>query len=192
MVNIDKDQVFIFTKAELALIKATFADNDELLYAIRSVMLQVPITDQEQELIKRQLTPEVFAILKKKLLPDFTGDYPLTQIPDFYASLTQDLKTCSVKDMEPLFDAKLIEEKYLAQQLDIIGEYDFTRETPITLTELKNLEGKDGLTRFVHATARNYLLGYIDPMLRDLKIIAGHKEESPEDQEKRMTRASSQ
>jgi len=189
MANIDKDQVFIFTKAELGLIKATFADNDELVYAVRNVLLQLPLSATEQELIKKQITPEVFAVIKKKILPDFSGDYPLTQIPDFYATLTNDLKTSSVKDMEPLFEAKILEKNYLAQQLSVLaGEY--TSET-IKLSELHKLEDKDGLTRYINATARNYLLGYIDPMLRDLKIIAGHKEETPEDQTERMTKSSS-
>lgn len=189
MANIDKDQIFIFTKVELGLIKATFADNDELIYAVRNVMLQVPLSPAEQELIKKQITPEVFGVIKKKLLPDFTGDYPLTQIPDFYATLTQDLKNCSVADMHPLFEAKILEKDYLAQQLSVLAGEN-TAEV-IKLAELHKLEDKDQLTRYVHATARNYLLGYIDPMLRDLKIIAGQKEETPEDQAERMTRSSS-
>ena len=62
----DKDQVFIYNDAELEVIKNTFAENDELLYAIRNVFFQFPLTDGQKVLIKNGVTPEVLNVLKKQ------------------------------------------------------------------------------------------------------------------------------
>jgi hypothetical protein len=186
----DDDQVFIFTKAELGLIKATFADNDELIYAIRKVFLQFPLTDAERKLIKAQVTPEVLAVLRKRILPEWTEWYPLTQIPDFFSTLTSEIEKRGVEDMAPMFAAKQLEEDYLKQQFGVLESGDFNVAAPIELIKLRKLEGKPPYQQYVDTTARNYLLGYIDPMLGHIKILAGTKEETPEQQEKRLTRDS--
>jgi len=64
-------------------------------------------------------------------------------------------------------------------------------EEKIKLSELAKLEGKDNYDRYVHTTARNFLLGYIDPMLLMIKNIAGQKTESVDELKKRITRDSS-
>ena len=183
-----KGQVLIFNDQELSLIKATFADNEDLLYAIRKVLLQLKLTDQEQKLID-SMSKEVYAVVKKRLYPDIDGDSPLTQIGDIYQTLTKDLQSKSVEDMKPLFDAKQLEIDYLNQQFNVLKGKKV--EEKIKLSELGNLIGKDNYERFVHTTARNFLLGYIDPMLLMLKKIAGQKTESVDELKKRITRDSS-
>jgi hypothetical protein len=178
----DKNQVLMFSDGELELIKHTFADNDELLYAIRNVLLQFPLTKEEKEALKAQITPEVYAVLKKKLLPEISPDAPLTQLADLRQTLTNDLKTKTVEEMAPLFDAKRIVLSYLEQQMFTLTTTDFvpvakTAEVTIALSELAVLTA-DPYTNFVNTTARNFILGFVDPMLRDFLVLAGRKDDS--------------
>ena len=183
----------MFSDAELQLIKNVFSDNEELLYAIRNVLLQFPVSDAEKETIKAQVTPEVLAVLKKKLLPEVSPDAPFTQLADLRQTLTNDLKTKTIEEMAPLFAAKKLELDYLQQQFGILNEAvnsfisDLPR--PLTLDDLAVLTD-DAYQNYVNTTARNFILGFIDPMLRDFLILAGRKNDSVEKTKLELTRNS--
>ena len=184
----DKDQVFIFNKAELSTIKNTFSENDILLYTIRKVFLQFPLTEVEKGLIRTSVTPEVVHILKKRMLPDLSPEFPLGQIASILTTLTNDLKVKTPEEMEPHFNAKAHEIAYLTQQFNALEDLD--AEQPIKLSDMASLD-KETDEVFVNMTAYLFLLGYIDPMLNFIKSIAGQKDETPEEQEKRLMRDSS-
>lgn len=184
---IDKNQVLIFNDAELGLIKATFTDNDDLLYIIRKVLLQFELSEEEKIII-RGLSSEVYDVVKKRMFPDFDDQYPLTQIPNMLAGLTTDIRSRKVEDMEGLFDAKQLEIDYLEQQFRVLK--DLETEENIKLSDLANLKGKTLDEKFVNVTAYLWLMGHVDPMLVWLKNIAGAKSESVEQAKERMTKNS--
>lgn len=186
----DKDQIFIFNEAELKLIKTVFADNDVLLYAIRKVLLQFPLSEVERNLLKLQITPEVHSVLKKRMLPDISDDFPLTQLADVMTTLNQDIKTKTPEEMVPLFNAKLLENQYLTERFEALADVSVEKESTVVLKELRNIKGKDADEVFVNMTAYLFLLGYIDPMLMLVRNIAGAKDETPEEQVARMRRDS--
>lgn len=179
----------MFSNAELTLIKNTFADNDELLYAIRNVMLQFPISDEEKQALKAQITPEVYALLKKKLLPEVDPSAPFGQLADLSQTLTNDLKTKAPEEMDALFAAKKLELMYLRQQMAVLRDFDAPQ--PFKLADWAELLDNAPFTNYVNTTARNFILGFVDPMLRDFKVLAGTKTESLEKQKERLTRDSS-
>lgn len=179
----------MFSDAELELIKKTFSDNNDLLYAIRNVMLQFPVSDAEKELLKAQLSPEVFKVVKKKLLPEIDPSAPLTQLADLRQTLTNDLKVKTPEEMEPLFTAKVSEIAYLEQQVAVLQ--DHSAPQPLQLDSWKLRQGMTAEEAFIGTTIRNFILGFIDPMLRDFKILAGTKTESTAMQKQRLTRNSS-
>lgn len=189
----DKGQVFIFSDAELDLIKKTFADNEELLYAIRKVLLQFDLTEAEKESIKAQVTPEVFAVLKKKLLPEISPDAPFNQLADLRQTLTNDLKTKTPEEMAPLFEAKKLVIQYLEQQMEELEGSDTrtvsARQKPISLAKLAVIYD-DHYWNFVNTTARNFILGFVDPMLQGLYVLAGSQNESQEKMKERISRNS--
>lgn len=173
----NKDQVFIFNKDELSLIKNTFAENDILLYTIRKVFLQFPLTETEKGLLRMAVTPEVWKVLKKRILPDLSPEFPLGQLPSILTTLTQMVQQRSEEDMVAQFAAKKIEIDYLTQQFEVLRDLDAPQ--PIKLAELAKLE-------YVSITAYLFLLGYIDPSLLMIKTLAGSKEETPEEQTARL------
>lgn len=187
----DKGQVFIFNDAELRLIKQTFADNEILLYAVRKVLLQFPLTPAEKEYVKQAMTPEVFAVIKKRIYPDLDPDAPLGQLADYRTLLTQDLKSKSTQDLGPIFDARRIEMAYLDQQFRELQDVHKEHLRGVSLEKLRSLEGKDELEQHVDLMAYLNILGYVDPMLLYLQQIAGEKEETTEQQKERMKRNSS-
>lgn len=185
----DKDQVLMFNNAEIGLIKAVFADNDELLYVIRKVLLQFELSKEEIATLKTFMNPELHAVVKKRVFPDWGSEYPLTQIPSFVTSLTTEIRQRKEEDMIGLFEAKEIEMDYLEQQFKVLNGEDV--EQKINLIDLARLKGKDSHQKFVDMTAYLYLMGHIDPMLVFLKNIAGQKTETVEQAKKRMTQNSS-
>lgn len=184
----EKDQYFIFSEAELSLIKNTFSENDELLYAIRNVMLQFPVSDGQRAMLSVGLTPAVIAVLRKRILPELAPTFPIGQLPSVLTTLTKDIGSRPVEEMAPQFEAKEIEIQYIEQQFK---ELETGEKGSISLKELGVLTGKDDRQRFVDMTAYLFLLGYIDPMLGMIKNLAGAKDETPEEQKKRLTRDSS-
>jgi hypothetical protein len=186
----EKDQYFIFSEAELSLIKNTFSDNDELLYAIRNVLLQFPLSDGQKATLSVGLNENVISVLRKRIIPELAPTYPLGQLPSILTTLTQELKAKDANEMAPQFIAKQLEIEYLEQQFQVL-EGRASTEQVIKLADLGTILGKTPDEQYVEMTAYLFLLGYIDPMLGMIKNLAGSKDETAEEQKKRLTRDSS-
>lgn len=186
----EKNQRFIFNSVELELIKNTFAENDELLYAIRNVLLQFPLTEGQKSLIRSGVTEAVYNVLKKRILPDLSPEFPLTQLPSILTTLTNDLKVKDVDEMGLQFAAKDLEIAYLEQQFAVLKNVDMVVEPKYVLAEMGQI-GEDKYDTFVGMTAYLFLVGYVDPMLNFIKSIAGAKDETLEQQTERLSRDSS-
>lgn len=186
----DKNQVFIFNDAELSLIKTVFGDNEALLYTVRKVLLQFPLTDAERNLIKLSITPEVWAVLKKRILPDIGEEFPLTQLADIRTTLTEQLKVKTAEEMRLLFAAKQLEIDYLEQQFAALKDIEAAQPSKeVVLKDMARITGDDRMD-YINMHAYLFLLGYIDPMLNFIRAIAGEKKETLDEQKQRMERSS--
>ena len=186
----DKDQQFIYTKDELALIQRTFAENDALLYTIRKVFLQFPLTDAEKNLIRISVTEPVITILRKRMLPDISEFAPLGQLSDIRTTLTADLKVKDIEGMAPLFAAKQLEIDYLTRRFAELGDIEAIQpHDESELSALGRITG-DAKADYINQTAYLFILGYIDPCLQMIKTIAGTKEETMDEKVERMSRNS--
>lgn len=190
MATRDKGQFLIFNEAELGLIKQTFADNDALIYSIRKVLLQFPMTLPEKELVKQSVSPAVYAVLKKRIWPDIDPDAPLSQIADYRSILTNDVRSRSEEDLGIIFDAHEIETDYLTQQFEQLRDVDIEVDKPIKLAQLREIKGKATRERIVETRAYLNILGYVDPQLMNIMSLAGMKTETVEETKKRLTRDS--
>lgn len=183
----EKDQIYIFNNEELSLIKNTFAENEPLLYAVRKVLLQFELTDEDKALLKLVNEP-VFKVLKKRILPDISNVFPLGQLPSLMTTLTQDLKVKDVREMAPHFEAKKLQMEYLTQQFKVLAGEDVDQK--IRLSDMAVIT-EDPEENFINMNTYLFLLGYIDPMLIMVKTIAGKKEETLEQLNARLKRDSS-
>lgn len=185
----DKDQVLMFNDSEIGLLKSVFSDNDDLLYIVRKVLLQFGLTKDEKATLKSAMSPELFRIIKKRIFPQWSDEFPLTQIPSIISGLTTDVRGRKIEDMEGLFEAKQLEIDYLEQQFAVLEGKKVDEK--INLVQMGDLKGKDLKQCFIDITAYLWLLGHIDPMLVFIKNIAGQKKESVEEAKERMLRNSS-
>lgn len=186
-------QVMMFNDNELALIKNTFAENDEYLFAVRKVLLQFPLSESERGMVKSFTSPAVFSIIKKRVHPDLDPDAPLFQLADLYQGLTNDLMTKTVSEMAPRLEAKKLQIEYLDQQFAILQDLDNAPAPTIILDRMKHIgKGIDEMySAYVGNLARNHILSWVDSSMNYLKTIAGTKKETPEEQKKRLERDSS-
>lgn len=184
--NPEKDQIYIFNNAELSLIKNTFAENEPLLFAIRKVLLQFPLTEDDKTLLQL-VNPEVLRVLKKRILPEISNEFPLGQLPSLLTTLTNDIKVKDVREMSPQFQAKKLEIAYLEQQFKVLAG-----EPIIPVIKLADLAviGEDSEENYINMTAYLFILGYVDPNLIMIKTIAGKKEETLEQLNARLKRDS--
>lgn len=102
-------------------------------------------------------------------------------------TLTQDIKVKDVREMAVQFAAKDIEVKYLEQQFKVLAGEDV--EQTIILADLGKIT-QDPEENFINMTAYLFLLGYVDPNLIMIKTIAGNKDETLEQLNKRLKRDS--
>jgi hypothetical protein len=182
----EKDQVYIFNSEELSLIKNTFAENEALIFAIRKVLLQFPLNEGDKQLLSF-VNADVLNVLRKRILPELSNVFPLGQLPSLMTTLTNDLKTKDVREMAPHFAIKKLQIAYLEQQFKVLAGEDV--EQNIKLADMGKIT-EDPEENFINMSTYLFLLGYIDPMLIAIKTIAGSKEETLEQLNKRLRRDS--
>lgn len=187
----DPKQIFIFNDIELELIKSTFSgDDDTLLYTVRKVLLQFPLTDVERGLIKVSINEPIWRILKKKLLPEISDEFPLGQLPSLLTTLTEVLRVRTEDEVSGEIASKALQIGYLKQQFSVLKDIEGDIEEDIKLSDMAVLEGKNPADAYVSLKAYLFILGYVDPMLEQIKSIAGEKKETVDEAKKRMTRNS--
>lgn len=186
-----KGQIFAFTDDDFLLAKSNWGENDDTLFIIRKALLQFPMTKDELKQLKTVMTPATWALVKKRVYPDIDPDCPLTELGDIYQTLNNDIKTHDIDDMGPLFEAKQVEIEYLDQQFEFLKDVEMDFTPKIVLENLKDLKNKTPRQQYVDTMARNFLIGFIGPMLGHLKTMAGQEKETVEETQKRLLRDSS-
>ena len=170
-----------FSSKELSFIKNTFADQEELLKLIRKVMLQLPLTEQEEtEVIKHfHGKQDIMKILRKCFLPELDGDAPIHQTIDLWMTIKIDDKT--PEEAKPFIEARRRLIDYIEQQLDELGG---AHNKPKIL--FRTLTNGD----YVDLTMRNTMIMHTEQQLNAINVMAGLKEETSEEQKKRLEKDS--
>ncbi len=110
-----------FDKKQLELIKSTFADDHKLLKAIRKVMLQLELREEEDVLIRSTFHggKNLMDIVRQVFLPEIDGDSPLGQVIDLW--MTIDIKDKDPADAFVQINAREIVIDYIRQQIDTLS-----------------------------------------------------------------------
>ena len=187
--NVEKKrQTMRFTDAELSLIKNTFAENDELLKAMRKVFLQMPLDVIDKSLLAVFASTDLMAVVRKAWLPTLDPDAPFHQLIDLL--ITVDIKEKTPEEARPHIDARLLVIDYLEQQLQVLSTLD-EEATPIRFASLADVRTANDDEMYVKLTARNTIIGHNEMQLDQMRILAGFKDETPEQTQKRLRQDSS-
>lgn len=173
----DTKQSGRFTKDEMELLRNTFKDDNSLLYSLRNYFLGLP------EKIEN-LKPELLALLKKTLLPEIIPDIPFFQQASLYLSLGK------IQELNPSvallhIEAKDLQIEYIQQRYDLLIGKDINNDE-IILDDLKKKSDKNPEERFITMMAFLNILGFIEGKFYELNKLANQKEETPEEQKKRL------
>jgi hypothetical protein len=186
----EPNQKLRFNTHELGLLKSLLADNEELLFAIRKVMIQAELTTGEQAVLDGAINDETFKLIKKFMLPEVDGDSPLFQLAHLGIGLGSEVKNLSPDGAWPFIKAKELEIKYVAQQLEVLRGR--TPETNIRISSLMDLSGSKPTreTVYTNVLAWNFLITFIDSTINQMKILAGYKTETPDETLQRLAKDS--
>lgn len=179
-----KNQLMRFTDAELALMKAAFADNEDFLFLIRKFLLQGEITEEEKP--RLTLSPALYALVRKMFIPEIDTEAPLFQLTDMAKGL--DFSSRDMDEMRYQLKAKIIESTYLRQRFIVLLDGQ-EKADHLRFSDLSNLDYQFEAQTYdilIKVLARNWLLDYIDSRCRELSFLAGLKSETVEETVKRL------
>lgn len=164
-----------YDNTELSVIKGTFSENDELIFALRKHFLGGKLNKGEEKVIKG-MSEQSIEILSKTFFPEVGSDTALNHNIDLYSAI-------SVREagIDNAYNEML--------SRDIVSDYLVNRLTEIKLGKLNEnnqlvelLERlEDPVKRSVNLLARNTLISHIDFQLQQLIFLAGKKDETPEE-----------
>lgn len=175
------NQVMRYSEEELQLIKDTFADNWTLLNALRKMFLQMELTAVDLSAIQTNVRgrPEVMKLVHKHFLPELSDDVPFALQSDF-------LLVGQIKELAPA--SALLHLKALKLTADYIRQ-QLGGKKGIRFSDLAELNLEDDIV-YINMLARNTILNHIESKLNELKILAGKKEETPEETIKKLRKDS--
>lgn len=182
-----KRQTMRFSDAELSAIKNTFAENDELLKAIRKVFLQIPLDVIDKDVLSVFAKDDIFAVFSKTVLPKIDPTAPLHQVIDLW--MTVEIKDRTPDTAYPFILAREKVIEYFAQQLEVLRTLDASTTT-MFFKDFTDFTGKDAEEIYVDLVARNTILGHTEQQLDQMRILAGLKEETTEQTMERLKKDS--
>jgi hypothetical protein len=186
----EKKNQMRYNDTEIALIKNIFSENEELLKALRKHMLQLDITLADHQLLNDFIKskPDVQALIRKTYLPTLDGDAPFHQLIDLW--LTIKIEDKNPESIYPTLKAREILIKYLDQQLSLLEGMTIGKAKQISLDKLKNIKGKTSEEALVDLTARNTMISHNEMQLSQFLVLAGYKNETPEETMERLQKNS--
>lgn len=177
-----------FTDAELSIIKNTFAENEELLRAMRKIFLQMDLTDTDKALLNVFHSPELMAVVRKAYMPTLDPEAPPHQVVDLF--MTIDIKDKNFEDAYPFIVARENVVDYINQQLEVLKTLD-TGAQKVSFNSFTD-RTLSAEPKYVALVARNTIIAHSEMQLDQLRTLAGLKDETPEETVKRLQQNSSQ
>ncbi len=175
-----------FSEAELATIKGVFADNDLAITAIRKVFLEDELSDNEAKALKSAMkTDEVKNVLRRHFSPQLKVDAPIGQVqdrmmlvrPEEHDPLTTTLLAAAMEQTIACIDSHV--------------EEIFGGTPAMSYKSLYTLDTDKPEETYVGLKARNEYIMQVERLTHHLQLLAGRKEETPEETVKRLQKDSS-
>jgi len=178
-----------YSEEELSLLKNTFAKKDELLIALRKMLLQIDLTEKEEK-FKEIFNEQVVKAIRKVMFPSIEGDEKLYMVIDLWSKTVINIDELENRKSIISIDARARFLEYLDQQLNIIVGY-----IPANIISFEsfdyNKEDEDE-EKQKKLIIRQLLLTHIENHLMQIRILANQDgDETPEETLKRLNLDSS-
>lgn len=173
----------MYSEAEIGLIKKYFAENDHALKNARRILFGFPIKEEDkQEVIALFKQPKAVDLFQRKLFAKLNPEAPLGTANDFWLGAEQQVFGASRDAIVQTVQAKEMVLEAFEKALEALtgGE--------MKIIEVKSLEADPLQSSLI---ARNLFIKAVETALYTLTVIAGQKEESPEQAVKRLKQNSS-
>jgi len=179
----NKEQKMRVSDVEIALLNGLFADNEALLIAIRNLFLGIS-TDEENKFVEDAFAgkKEALALMRKMFLPELAPEIPIGQTIDLW-------RTVDIKDKDDHeFLGQMIATNTLIEHLET--SLKLLVDTGIKGVDLTiNPKKIDKYTK-PEILARNNFISHIEGVLMQMKVLAGMKNETPEQIKERIAKNS--
>lgn len=182
-----KEQTMRYSDEELSLIKSAFADNQELLFAVRKHFLQMPLDAIDQDLLKvfKESAP-LMKLMRKSYLPELEADAPINQEVDLW--MTIDIKDKLPQQAWPLICSRADLITYLDEQLRRLAGEDI--KPTITFESLSQIKSDNPDSTYVNLLTRNTIIQHNEMQLFQMKVLGGMKNETVEQTKERLSKDS--
>lgn len=170
----------MFDDKELNLIKAVFAENEELLIAIRKLFFGVDITPAEKDAIKQAFAnPEVIRVVRHRTYGLNEFDTPIGQLSEFWMGAEKQIFGASRDTIEQAIKSKAMVLEMFETAFKLLENPDGVKVTTKFTVDQDDFLG-------TNLIARNLYMQAIETSLANLKMIAGQKNETLEQTLKRI------
>ena len=179
----DKNQQSRYSKADLAILKKTYGDRNDIFLILRNHFLQLELSGEEVEYLSK-IDKDFLDVLGKAIYFEPIPDVPLTQQATMYSGLNM------LEQLHPEMGILLIESAdlvsdYVKQQLNAItGEEEVIKLKDLT-KRYGSIDQKE--MRVVNTIAYNKIIPVVEGKLALLESWCTAKEETPEEKAKRLT-----
>ena len=175
-----------FQQEEVDLLKKHFRDNDELLKAMRAVMLSLEPSESEKQLVKDTFAAEdVYNAVAYRFMPSLSKKVPIGQVQDIWLGIDQQITgqhTDVVKQSVLVHD---ISGRMVAKAIKLLRDPDGEAVNVAVDSEMINLEGDEMATKLL---ARNRFVRAIETQLLSLKTTANQAEQPADAGQKNSSR----
>lgn len=172
-----------FSDAELGLMKSIFAEDEATLQALRKVFFEAELSDKDKKHLTKFQSPEAQKLIRKVFIPEIDLDAPVGQMIDL-------LMTINFSEKTPEMAHLIIKARHIviAQLNDKLAELSNSGTGP-SYKRLANLTD-DAEQAYINLTARNSYISHIEAMLAQINMLAGRKDETPEQTVERLQKDS--
>jgi hypothetical protein len=183
-----------FTNEELQIIKQIFADSedDKMLKILRKVFFQLPMDAVEMSIVKTTFYKQAgtMAAIRKMFLPDLDGNAPILQCGNAWSFFSPRIEDLDLDKAELQIKSRRNVIDYLRQQLDFL---ETEKDQHIVFTDFINAPGNvfdrendETDSIYIGLIAHNFIINYVEQRLNEIKILAGRKDETPEETIQRL------
>ena len=154
---------------ELAMLNAVFAENDDLLVAVRNVFFDIANSEDEKFVADAFAgKKELLALMRKMFLPELSREIPLGQTVDLW--LTVDVKERDEAETVSQVQSRNALIGFIEKSLKLLD--GATEKVDLSINPKKITKSE--------ILARNNFIQHVEAVLLQIRVLAGMKNETAE------------